>query len=328
MSTTRSSADRDVPTTLASVPALSSKAPITVAAVAGRLGVAPSTLRTWDRRYDLGPSERVAGTHRRYSDVDVARLLIMRRLTLEGVAPSDAASIARSASVSADALRRPALPPALAQAALYPAGETASTNAAAAAIRLDQGACTRILEDAANETSITQWWDSVIEPALALIGARSVLARPGDDPETVVAAAGLATLRHRRASGLYPAAEIASRCVLLWTTGSGLWAMRLHGLAAALVEQGVGARVLTGERDIAHLRQTVELIEPIALVMLARVPARDLAVIGSLHVSHPELPVIVGVDSDADADPLPWGPLVRPALTFGGILREVLAIAR
>jgi len=178
MSTTRSSADRDVPTTLASVPALSSKAPITVAAVAGRLGVAPSTLRTWDRRYDLGPSERVAGAHRRYSDVDVARLLIMRRLTLEGVAPSDAASIARSASVSADALRRPALPPALAQAALYPAGETASTNAAAAAIRLDQGACTRILEDAANETSITQWWDSVIEPALALIGARSVLARP------------------------------------------------------------------------------------------------------------------------------------------------------
>src|SRR5665647_210846 len=94
MSTTRSSADRDVPTTLASVPALPSKAPITVAAVAGRLGVAPSTLRTWDRRYDLGPSERVAGAHRRYSDVDVARLLIMRRLTLEGVAPADAASIA------------------------------------------------------------------------------------------------------------------------------------------------------------------------------------------------------------------------------------------
>src|SRR5450759_5189285 len=104
-----------------------------------------STLRTWDRRYDLGPSERVAGAHRRYTDADVARLLIMRRLTLEGVAPADAASIARSVSVSDDALRKPALPTALVQAALYPAGETASTNAAAAAIRLDQGACTRIL---------------------------------------------------------------------------------------------------------------------------------------------------------------------------------------
>lgn len=252
----------------------------------------------------------------------------MRRLTLEGVAPADAAAIARSASVSDDALRKPALPAALVQAALHPAGETASTNAAAAAIRLDQGACTRILEDAANETSVPQWWEDVIEPALALIGARAVLARPGDEPETVLTSAALATMRHRRASGLYPAAEIASHCVLLWTAGSGLWAMRLHGLAAAIVEQGVGARVLTGERDVAHLRQTVELIDPIALVILARVQVRDLAVLRSLHVSNPELPVVVGVDPDADADPLPWGPMARPALNFSGILREVFAIVR
>jgi DNA-binding transcriptional MerR regulator len=299
-----------------------------VAVVARRLGVAPSTLRTWDRRYDLGPSERVAGAHRRYTDVDVARLLIMRRLTLEGVAPVDAASIARSVSVSDDVLHKPALPALLVQAALYPAGETASTNAAAAAIRLDQGACTRILEDAANETSVPQWWEDVIEPALALIGARAILARPGDEPETVLIGAALATMRHRRASGLYPAAEIASRCVLLWTAGSGLWAMRLHGLAAAIIEQGVGARVLTGERDVSHLRQTVELIDPIALVILARVPARDLAILRSLHVSNPELPVVVGIDPDTDAGPLPLGPFVRPALTFGGILREVFAIVR
>ena len=37
---------------------------LTVAAVARRVGVAPSTLRTWDRRYGLGPSEHVAGNHR------------------------------------------------------------------------------------------------------------------------------------------------------------------------------------------------------------------------------------------------------------------------
>jgi MerR family transcriptional regulator, light-induced transcriptional regulator len=67
---------------------------LTVAAVARRLGVAPSTLRTWDRRYDLGPSAHTAGSHRRYSPDDLARLVIMRRLTLEGVPPSDAARIA------------------------------------------------------------------------------------------------------------------------------------------------------------------------------------------------------------------------------------------
>ena len=36
-----------------------------VAAVARRLGVAPATLRTWDRRYGLGPSVHAPGAHRR-----------------------------------------------------------------------------------------------------------------------------------------------------------------------------------------------------------------------------------------------------------------------
>lgn len=76
---------------------------LTVAAVARRLGVAPATLRTWDRRYGLGPSEHTAGSHRRYSGIDVARLMVMRRLTLEGVPPSEAASIARASDVQEDA---------------------------------------------------------------------------------------------------------------------------------------------------------------------------------------------------------------------------------
>ncbi|GAA1850844.1 MerR family transcriptional regulator [Myceligenerans crystallogenes] len=69
-----------------------------MAAVAKRLGVAPATLRTWDRRYGLGPSGRTAGSHRRYTPDDVARLLVMRRLTLEGHAPGEAARAAIEAS--------------------------------------------------------------------------------------------------------------------------------------------------------------------------------------------------------------------------------------
>jgi DNA-binding transcriptional MerR regulator/methanogenic corrinoid protein MtbC1 len=69
---------------------------LTVAAVARRLGVAPATLRTWDRRYGLGPSSHIAGSHRRYTPADVACLVVMRRLTLDGVPPADAAQIARS----------------------------------------------------------------------------------------------------------------------------------------------------------------------------------------------------------------------------------------
>lgn len=67
---------------------------LTVAAVARRLGVAPATLRTWDRRYGLGPTLHSAGAHRRYSRSDIARLEAMRRLVLDGVPPADAARIA------------------------------------------------------------------------------------------------------------------------------------------------------------------------------------------------------------------------------------------
>ena len=69
---------------------------LTVAAVARRLGVAPATLRTWDRRYGLGPSEHQAGSHRRYTAADLARLEHMRRLVIAGVPPADAARDARA----------------------------------------------------------------------------------------------------------------------------------------------------------------------------------------------------------------------------------------
>jgi len=73
---------------------------LTVAAVARRLGVAPATLRTWDHRYGLGPSERTPGTHRRYGELDVARLIVMRKLALDGTAPMDAARAALAMDLS------------------------------------------------------------------------------------------------------------------------------------------------------------------------------------------------------------------------------------
>ena len=83
---------------------------LTVAAVARRLGVAPSTLRTWDRRYDLGPSAHTAGSHRRYGPQDLARLVVMRRLTLEGVPPAEAARIALAAPSPEDPAAHPLAP--------------------------------------------------------------------------------------------------------------------------------------------------------------------------------------------------------------------------
>jgi len=64
---------------------------ISAGAVARRLGVAVTTLRTWHQRYGLGPSLHEPGQHRRYTPQDVARLEFMQRLITTGVPPAEAA---------------------------------------------------------------------------------------------------------------------------------------------------------------------------------------------------------------------------------------------
>jgi len=66
--------------------------PLTVAGAARRIGIAPATLRTWDRRYGLGPSARSEGGHRRYTHEDLARLAWMQRLLVSGVPVAEAAA--------------------------------------------------------------------------------------------------------------------------------------------------------------------------------------------------------------------------------------------
>ncbi|MEU9859402.1 MerR family transcriptional regulator [Streptomyces sp. NPDC047971] len=68
---------------------------ITTGAVARRLGVSPTTLRSWDQRYGIGPAKREDGRHRRWSPADVEMLEAMCRLTTSGVPPAEAARVAR-----------------------------------------------------------------------------------------------------------------------------------------------------------------------------------------------------------------------------------------
>ena len=49
----------------------------TMSSVSDELGVSPSTLRTWERRYGLGPAQREVGERRRYQPEDVDRLRAM-----------------------------------------------------------------------------------------------------------------------------------------------------------------------------------------------------------------------------------------------------------
>ncbi|EUA68838.1 helix-turn-helix domain protein [Mycobacterium xenopi 4042] len=59
----------------------------TVRAAAQLLGVPTATLRSWTRRYGIGPAEHRPGAHRLYSDNDLQTLRHMRTLIDQGVSP-------------------------------------------------------------------------------------------------------------------------------------------------------------------------------------------------------------------------------------------------
>lgn len=230
------SADDDRPARRAS------GAPLTVAAVAARLGVAASTLRTWDRRYGLGPSSHEAGSHRRYTPADVARLERMRELTLEGVAPADAARVALTGQVHAVPATSPEEPedPVLAD----------PISLAAAAVEPDPDRAHRMVAHAVREGGILQAWLTLVQPALGMISARAGTDRPGHEPELVVSDAVLAAVRRSSAGAL-----TAGAALLLPADGERLVG---HVLAGGLAERRVAARLLRSGSDLVEqARRTV-----------------------------------------------------------------------
>ena len=153
-----------------------------VSAVAARLGIAPATLRTWDRRYGLGPSQHTTGRHRRYAPDDVARLILMTRGLRHGAAPAEAARYALQADAAALAalaaeagLDKPPAPPVDVPGLpefLPPAASGVVVALALAAQALDARAMQRQLIDSIADIGVAEAWETVIRPVLGATGAR------------------------------------------------------------------------------------------------------------------------------------------------------------
>lgn len=222
--------------------------PLTVAAVAARLGVAASTLRTWDRRYGLGPTAHEAGAHRRYSPDDVARLERMRHFTLQGVAPADAARAAMSAD-PADLQQAPSLDGAPGPAVPHEPLLVDPLSLAAAAMEPDQPRVQRMLAQEVREKGIVRAWTALARPALSMLGKRDRSDRPGVDPEEMVQAAVLTAVRDVTAQaerGHHARTGAEPRRTVLLCAGHD-HRLRAHVIGGALAERGVSARVLRAE---------------------------------------------------------------------------------
>lgn len=285
---------------------------LTVAAVARRLGVAPATLRTWDRRYGLGPSEHLAGAHRRYGTTDLARLLVMRRLTIDGVAPAEAAEIART--TDADGLFEP-LPAPGSAAAGDPVAYEVLVDAALAA---DEDAVARLLALHPGG-DVLRWWTTLVEPALGGLSRRMAIDRPGVAAPAVLGQAAMAALR-----AAVPPAFAGQPVVLVLAPGVRFALLAVHTIAAALAVRGVDSRVVGGGLSPRHAVELVAMTRASAAITVADSLTSDLSAVERLARDRPEVPQFVIVP-DAAADRLPLDRSVHRARTVPGVVHEALA---
>ncbi len=256
----------------------------TVAAVARRLGVSPSTLRSWSLRYGIGPAGHQPGRYRRYSEADVAELDLMRGLVEQGMALSAAAELARARR----AQHGPG-PPGLQTDARSgrdrwePLGAARARGVVrilvTAARRVDLETATGIVSATLARHGLTSTWDGVCRPALVALDSPIDGEGACVEAELLLSwAVSTALRRHctpnptEEPSRRTPSAAVEVGPVLLAATAGEQHTLALEALLAALGERGIPARMLGGAVPHAALREATETLRPSVVVVWSQRP--------------------------------------------------------
>ncbi|MER5456905.1 MerR family transcriptional regulator [Micromonospora sp. NPDC002389] len=283
---------------------------LSAGAVARRLGVAVTTLRTWHQRYGLGPSEHVPGHHRRYTAADLARLEVMRRLTGEGVSPAEAARWARQTPATA---ARDVARPRTARdggGSTIPVGRAgpAARGLARAAMRLDSVAISEAISRSLATEGVIGTWDRLLRPVLAGIGQRHAATAALIEVEHLVSRCVSAAFA--AATATRPA--LGPPRILLSCADEEQHSLPLEALAAALTEAGVGHRMLGARVPVAALLDAIDRTGPAAVVVWSHTRATaDPAQLSAL-LTVPRRPLLVlAAGPGWRAESLPAG-VIRP----------------
>jgi len=231
---------------------------LTVAAVARRLGVAPATLRTWARRYGIGPTDHESGSHRRYCPEDLAKLTTMRRLIIAGMSPAEAAEKALSTKSAIKMEKivggfsdRPDVIDALHSAA----------NA------LDKNFIESTLRNDIEKHGVIGSWQEVIVPVLVMLGKSWEETGEGIEIEHFFSETLKRVLRERSSMIYKP---INPRPVLVASVGEEMHSLAIHALTAALAERNIECHFLGARTPFAALEAMVEKFAPPAIFLWAQ----------------------------------------------------------
>jgi DNA-binding transcriptional MerR regulator len=238
-----------------------------VAAVARLLGIAPATLRTWDRRYGLGPSGHREGQHRRYSEADLGRLEAMRRLLLQGVSTAEAARAATTAPhQEGTSPQVRASVPSSVRGRSGPASGTLR-QLREAALRMDADRVVALLTRAVDEHGVPVVWETLLCPALVEIGNRWT-----DDAGCIAVEHLLTECATRVLHQVMRRQAHRARPVLLVCAPGEAHVLPLVALAAALAERAVPSRLLGAATPTEATTAAVRRLQPSAVVIWAQSP--------------------------------------------------------
>jgi DNA-binding transcriptional MerR regulator len=228
-----------------------------VGSVAARLGIAASTLRTWERRYDVGPSRRTAGGHRRYSETDIDRVMLTQLLIARGAPARDAAQVAHSLDAGG-------LASALSSEQDRTEGDRLDlvhlpTTVVRAAKDADPGRIGNLLSDALDQFGVIGAWTNAIAPSLIAIGDEWRAGRLGIEAEHLASEAIADELRaHTRAAEVEPTGPV----IVLASAEDDLHSLPVFAVEAALAEVGIGSLVLGARLPTQSLASVVEQLTP------------------------------------------------------------------
>ncbi|MFV6028750.1 MerR family transcriptional regulator [Streptomyces sp. NPDC056264] len=244
---------------------------LTSGAVARRLGVAPTTLRSWDRRYGIGPAAHESGRHRRWGPHDIAVLQEMCRLTAAGVPPAEAARSARAgAGPAVPAADEAPAPPAARGAALDDVRRELR-GLGRAAVRLDSEAMDALLEAAIARYGLVTAWEEVLAPALHAVGRKWETSEDRYvEVEHLLSWHVSTALRRVGAAGRAKASETGTPPALLACVPQEQHTLPLEALAAGLAELGVPTLMFGAAVPPEALAQAVRRTGPAAVVLWAQ----------------------------------------------------------
>ena len=268
---------------------------LTVAMVASRVGVAPATLRTWERRYGMSPSQRSEGGHRRYCSTDIVRLEIMRRLVLSGMPAGDAARAALESKIPDVSMISPVDIEQIVlrvseifktldchTTSLHPGGgavlSIAGSNAIArglskAASSLDSESCNQIITQNINEKGVVWTWENLISKVICALGERWAKTGQGIEAEHILSESIIGQMKLKAEQLLNP---VNSRPIILASAPGELHTLPQYVVAAALAERRIRSRVLGARVPYDSLLSSIEKLSPAAVLIWAQFEAEKI----------------------------------------------------